>query len=133
LGGTYAGSPVGCAAALAVLDVFERENLLERSRDVGNRLRAGLQAIAKRHRCVADVRGLGAMMALELCRDGDLDKPDADLARRVAAEAAARGLVLLTCGTSGNVIRILVPLTASDALIDEGLGILAACVDEVAA
>jgi 4-aminobutyrate aminotransferase/(S)-3-amino-2-methylpropionate transaminase len=131
LGGTYAGSPVGCAAALAVLDVFARENLLERSRHVGERLRAGLQAMAKRHRCVGDVRGLGAMMALELCREGDLDRPDADLARRIAAEAAARGLVLLTCGTSGNVIRILVPLTASDALIDEGLDILAACLDEL--
>jgi 4-aminobutyrate aminotransferase / (S)-3-amino-2-methylpropionate transaminase / 5-aminovalerate transaminase len=133
LGGTYAGSPVGCAAALAVLDVFERENLLQRSRDVGNRLRAGLQAMAKRHRCIADVRGLGAMMALELCKDGDLDRPDADLARRIAAEAAVRGLVLLTCGTSGNVIRILVPLTASDAVIDEGLAILAACLDQLAA
>jgi 4-aminobutyrate aminotransferase / (S)-3-amino-2-methylpropionate transaminase / 5-aminovalerate transaminase len=133
LGGTYAGSPVGCAAALAVLDVFERENLLQRSRDVGNRLRAGLQAMAKRHRCIADVRGLGAMMALELCKDGDLDQPDADLARRIAAEAAVRGLVLLTCGTSGNVIRILVPLTASDAVIDEGLAILAACLDQLAA
>jgi 4-aminobutyrate aminotransferase / (S)-3-amino-2-methylpropionate transaminase / 5-aminovalerate transaminase len=133
LGGTYAGSPVGCAAALAVLDVFERENLLQRSRDVGNRLRAGLPAMAKRHRCIADVRGLGAMMALELCKDGDLDRPDADLARRIAAEAAVRGLVLLTCGTSGNVIRILVPLTASDAVIDEGLAILAACLDQLAA
>jgi 4-aminobutyrate aminotransferase / (S)-3-amino-2-methylpropionate transaminase / 5-aminovalerate transaminase len=133
LGGTYAGSPVGCAAALAVLDVFERENLLQRSREVGNRLRAGLQAMAKRHRCIADVRGLGAMMAIELCKEGNLDQPDADLAKRIAAEAAVRGLVLLTCGTSGNVIRILVPLTASDAVIDEGLGILAACLDELAA
>jgi 4-aminobutyrate aminotransferase len=131
LGGTYAGSPVGCAAALAVLDVFERENLLQRSRDVGQRLREGLQAMARRHRCVGDVRGLGAMMALELCRDGDLDQPDADLAKRIAAKAAERGLVLLTCGTAGNVIRILVPLTASDALIDEGLRILAGCLDDL--
>jgi 4-aminobutyrate aminotransferase/(S)-3-amino-2-methylpropionate transaminase len=133
LGGTYAGSPVGCAAALAVLDVFEQENLLQRSRDLGNRLRAGLQAMAQRHRCIGDVRGLGAMIAIELCKAGDLDQPDAELARRIAAEAAARGLILLTCGTSGNVIRILVPLTASDAVIDEGLAILADCLNELAA
>ncbi len=132
LGGTYAGSPVGCAAALAVLDVFEQENLLQRSRDVGNRLRAGLNAMAERHRCIGDVRGLGAMMAIELCKAGDLDRPDAELARRIAAEAAVRGLILLTCGTSGNVIRILVPLTASDAVLDEGLAILAACLNDLA-
>jgi len=132
LGGTYAGSPIGCAAALAVLDVFERENLLQRSRDLGQRLRAGLTAIAQRHPSIAEVRGLGAMMAIELCQDGNPDRPDADLARRVVAEAAARGLILLTCGTSGNVIRILVPLTAGDAVIDEGLAILGACLDEIA-
>jgi len=125
LGGTYAGSPVACAAALAVLDVFERENLLQRARQIGDRLRAGLKVLAERHPCICAVRGLGAMVAIELCRDGDLRKPDADVAKAIAAEAARRGLILLTCGTWGNVIRILVPLTASDALLDEGLGIFA--------
>lgn len=125
LGGTYAGSPVACAAALAVLDVFENENLLARARDLGQRLNAGLKTLAQRHRCISDVRGLGAMMAFELSQNGDIQKPDAALAKRVAAEAAERGLILLTCGTWGNTVRILVPLTASDALIDEGLGILA--------
>jgi 4-aminobutyrate aminotransferase/(S)-3-amino-2-methylpropionate transaminase len=125
LGGTYAGSPIACAAALAVLDVFEKENLLQRSRDVGERLSAGLRAMAARHTCIGDVRGLGAMVAIELFKNGDIKQPDADLAKRIAAEAAARGLILLTCGTYGNVIRILVPLTASDALLDEGIGILA--------
>lgn len=133
LGGTYAGSPVGCAAALAVLDVFERENLLQRSRDLGARLRAGLQTIATRHRGIGEVRGLGAMVAIELCREGDLLRPDADLAKRLAAEAARRGLILLTCGTWGNVIRILVPITASDAVVDEGLAIIAASFDALAA
>ncbi|MDB5931737.1 MAG: 4-aminobutyrate aminotransferase apoenzyme [Polaromonas sp.] len=132
LGGTYAGSPVACAAALAVLDVFEKENLLQRSRDVGERLTAGLKAMAARHACIGDVRGMGAMVAIELFKDGDLKQPDADLAKRITAEATVRGLILLTCGTYGNVIRILVPLTASDAVIDEGLAIMAACFDAVA-
>lgn len=132
LGGTYAGSPIGCAAALAVLDVFEQENLLQRSRDVGEHLMRGLRGLAARHTCIGDVRGLGAMVAVELFKNGDIHQPDADLAKRIAAEASARGLILLTCGTYGNVIRVLVPLTASDALLDEGLGILAACFDAVA-
>ena len=129
LGGTFAGSPVACAAALAVMDVFEKENLLQRSRDVGQRLSAGLKAMAARHACIGDVRGLGAMVAIELFKNGDVKQPDADLAKRIATDAAARGLILLTCGNYGNVIRILVPLTASDALLDEGLAIMAACFD----
>ena len=132
LGGTYAGSPIACAAALAVLDVFEKENLLQRSRDVGERLTAGLKAMAARHACIGDVRGLGAMVAIELFKNGDVKQPDAELAKRITGEATARGLILLTCGTYGNVIRILVPLTASDALLDEGLAIMADCFDALA-
>jgi 4-aminobutyrate aminotransferase/(S)-3-amino-2-methylpropionate transaminase len=125
LGGTYAGSPLGCAAALAVLDVFEEDKLLERSRAVGERLTAGLQALAAKHASIGDVRGLGAMVAIELFKGGDVHQPDADLAKAIVAEAAKRGLILLSCGVYGNVIRILVPLTASDALLDEGMAILA--------
>ena len=132
LGGTYAGSPIACAAALAVLDVFEKENLLQRSIDVGQRLTAGLKAIAARHASIGDVRGMGAMVAIELLKNGDPTQPDADLAKRITAAATERGLILLTCGTYGNVIRILVPLTASDALLDEGLAIMAACFDAAA-
>jgi 4-aminobutyrate aminotransferase/(S)-3-amino-2-methylpropionate transaminase len=124
LGGTYAGSPIGCAAALAVLQVFEEEKLLERSRAVGERLTAGLKKLAAKHPTIGDVRGLGAMVAIELFKGGDVHQPDADLAKAVVAEAAKRGLVLLSCGVYGNVIRILVPLTASDALLDEGMAIL---------
>jgi 4-aminobutyrate aminotransferase/(S)-3-amino-2-methylpropionate transaminase len=124
LGGTYAGSPLGCAAALAVLEVFEKDKLLERSRAVGGRLTAGLKALAAKHAAIGDVRGLGAMVAIELFKGGDLHQPDADLAKAIVAEAAQRGLILLSCGVYGNVIRILVPLTASDALLDEGMGIL---------
>ncbi len=133
LGGTYAGSPIACAAALAVLDVFEKENLLQRSLNVGLRLTAGLKAMATKHKAIGDVRGLGAMVAMELFKNGDIKQPDADLAKRIAAEATQRGLILLTCGTYGNVIRVLVPLTASDAILDEGLAIIAASIDAAVA
>jgi 4-aminobutyrate aminotransferase / (S)-3-amino-2-methylpropionate transaminase / 5-aminovalerate transaminase len=124
LGGTYAGSPLACAAGLAVLKAFEDEKLLDRSKAVGARLVAALKAMAKDHRAIADVRGIGAMVALELL-EPDTHQPDAELTRRVIAEAAKRGLILLSCGSYGNVIRIMVPLTAPDALLDEGLRILA--------
>ena len=132
LGGTYAGNPLACAAALAVLDVFEKENLLARGRAVGERLMAGLRGMAAKHKAIGDVRGLGAMVAIELFKGGDRHQPDADLAKKVVAEAARRGLVLLSCGTYANVIRILVPLTASDAVLDEGLALMAASFDAVA-
>jgi len=133
LGGTYAGSPVACAAALAVLDVFEQENLLQRCRDVGQRVMASLQTLAQKHSCIAEVRGMGAMIAIELCKNGDPHQPDADLTKALAAEATKRGLILLTCGTYGNVVRILVPLTASDAVLDEGVAIIAASLDSLQA
>jgi 4-aminobutyrate aminotransferase/(S)-3-amino-2-methylpropionate transaminase len=132
LGGTYAGNPLACASALAVLDVFEKENLLQRSKDVGARLTAGLKAIAAKHKSIGDVRGLGSMIAIELFKNGDLHQPDADLAKKLAAEAAKRGLILLTCGTYANVVRVLVPLVASDAILDEGLAIMAASFDALA-
>ncbi|TMH01399.1 MAG: aminotransferase class III-fold pyridoxal phosphate-dependent enzyme, partial [Betaproteobacteria bacterium] len=125
LGGTYAGSPIGCAAALAVLKAFEDEKLLQRSRSMGEALIAGLQRLAARQPAIVDVRGLGAMVAIELAKNRDPEQPDAELTKRVVAEAARRGLILLSCGSYGNVIRILVPLTASDALLAEGLQILA--------
>lgn len=134
LGGTYAGNPVACAAALAVLEVFEKEKLLQRSMVLGERLKAGLKAMAQRVPAIGDVRGLGSMVAFELFKTADgrahLARPDAELTRRVVSEAAQRGLILLSCGAHGNVIRILVPLTATDALVDEGLDILAACLEE---
>ena len=132
LGGTYAGNPLACASALAVLDVFEKENLLQRSKDVGARLTAGLKAIAAKHKSIGDVRGLGSMIAIELFKNGDVHQPDADLAKKLATEAAKRGLILLTCGTYANVVRVLVPLVASDAILDEGLAIMAASFDALA-
>ncbi len=129
LGGTYAGSPMACAAALAVLDEFEKHKLLQRSKDVGQRITASLQTLAEKHTCIAEVRGLGAMVAMELCKNGDPAQPDAELTKAIATEATKRGLILLTCGTYGNVVRILVPLTVSDAVLDEGLAIIAASLD----
>jgi len=133
LGGTYAGSPMSCAAALAVLKVFEKENLLQRSRQLGIRLTTSLKKMAVKNRCIVDVRGLGAMVAIELCKGGDINQPDADLTKRLVAEATKRGLILLSCGTYGNVIRILVPLTASDEIVDEGLAIIDAALTAVQA
>lgn len=130
LGGTYAGSPIACAAALAVLEVFEQEQLLARAQALGERLVQRLTAMARTQPAIAEVRGLGAMVAIELCavQEGRADptRPDAELTRRIVAEAARRGLILLSCGSYGNVIRFLVPLTAPDALVDEGLDILQA-------
>ena len=133
LGGTYAGNPLACAAALAVLDVFEEEQLLARSNAIGERLKAGLSALAQRHTSIQDVRGLGSMIAIELFKNGDTHQPDADLTKRVCAEAIKRGLVLLSCGVYANVIRILVPLTASDALLDEGLAVMGQAFDAATA
>jgi 4-aminobutyrate aminotransferase len=127
LGSTYAGHPIACAGALAVLDVVEEEKLCERSVALGERLRSRLKKLAAGHKCIAEVRGLGAMTAVEFCRDGDLHRPAPEIANALKAEAAKRGLLLLTCGTYGNVLRIMVPLTVSDALIDEGLGIIEEC------
>ena len=88
--------------------------------------------MAHKHKSIGDVRGLGSMVAIELFKNGDLHAPDADLAKRVAAEAAKRGLILLTCGTYANVIRVLVPIVASDAILDEGLAIMEQAFDAAA-
>ncbi|SEK23086.1 5-aminovalerate/4-aminobutyrate aminotransferase [Atopomonas hussainii] len=132
LGGTYAGSPIACAAALAVMDVFEEENLLARSQAVGERLTNAFKAIQSKHKAIGDVRGLGAMVAVELFEGGDVHKPDAALTGKIVARARDKGLILLSCGTYGNVLRILVPLTASDELLDRGMAIIAECFAELA-
>src|SRR5690606_15307028 len=102
---------------------------LARSRAVGQHIMTGLKALAAKHPCIAEVRGMGAMVAIELCRNGDPHQPDAELTKAITAEATRRGLILLTCGSYGNVIRILVPLTASDKILDEGLAIIGASVE----
>ncbi len=121
LGSTYGGNPVSCAAALAVLDVIAEEKILERANTVGARLKGRLGAIQSRNDIVpiAAIRGPGAMVAFDVMEPGGEERPDA--AQRVAKAALADGLIVLTCGIYGNTIRILVPLTAADAIIDEGM------------
>jgi len=133
LGGTYAGNPLACAAACAVLDVVEQEGILERARKLGGRMSTRLQALAQRHPAIAEVRALGAMIAFELCKDGDPHRPDADLTRALTTRARELGLILLSCGVYANVIRILVPITAEDAVVDEGLDIIERALGELAA
>jgi 4-aminobutyrate aminotransferase / (S)-3-amino-2-methylpropionate transaminase / 5-aminovalerate transaminase len=133
LGGTYAGSPVSCAAALAVLEVMEKEQLPARAVQVGDLITQRLGKLQSQLTCVGEVRGLGAMVAMELVRNRDPHAPDADLAKALVQRAAANGLVLLSCGLYANVIRILVPLTASDALIHEGLDIIEKSLREILA
>jgi 4-aminobutyrate aminotransferase len=133
LGGTYAGNPVAIAAALAVLDVVKEEKLCERSAAIGEQVSARFKAIGKKHKVVANVRGLGAMVGVELCHDGDVHKPAADVTKAVIGEAAKRGLILLSCGSYGNVLRLMMPLTTSDEILKEGLDIIEASFDAVCA
>jgi 4-aminobutyrate aminotransferase / (S)-3-amino-2-methylpropionate transaminase / 5-aminovalerate transaminase len=124
LGGTYGGSPIGCAAALAVLDIIEEEQLLARADAIGTQLRERIAAFARSNDLVpiANLRGPGAMIAFDIV-DAE-GRPDGAKAKQVCARALEAGLVLLSCGQAGQAIRILVPLTATDALIDEGLDLM---------
>lgn len=128
MGSTYGGNPVACAAALAVLDIFEDEGLLERAEEIGRRVADSWRALqdgpAKGR--FGDVRQVGAMIAVECVKDGDPRKPDGDLAGKIQVEARDRGLIMTTAGAYAQCLRCLVPLTASDRLIDEGLEIFAA-------
>lgn len=131
LGGTYGGNPVACAAALAVIDVIETEGLVARARAIGELMTARLRALKDRDPRVGEVRGRGAMVAVELVRPDTLE-PDAELTRRVAAAAHAQGLVVLSCGTWGNVLRFLPPLSITDDLLGEALDVLASIFEETA-
>jgi 4-aminobutyrate aminotransferase / (S)-3-amino-2-methylpropionate transaminase / 5-aminovalerate transaminase len=124
LGGTFGGNPLACAAALAVLDEVASDEFSARAEAVGERLRARLDLIAGRVDTVGEVRGLGPMLALELVRDRETKEPAADVATATVAAARERGLVLLSCGLYGNVVRILVPLVATDDELDRGCDLL---------
>ena len=126
LGGTYAGNPIACAAALAVLDVIRDEGLLARADVIGARIKARLAEIAQRNDTlpIGAIRGPGAMIGFEIFRERGGMEPDAEATKRVTARALEHGLVLLSCGVFGNVVRILVPLTVEDAVLEEGLGML---------
>ncbi|KXV75775.1 4-aminobutyrate aminotransferase, partial [Acetobacter malorum] len=126
LGGTYAGAPLACAAALAVLDVIEKEKLLDRANAMGERLRARIESWHKRTDLlpVSMPRGLGAMVAFDILEAHGSEEQRAGAAGKLCNLACEKGLILLACGVKGATIRILTPLTASDALLDEGLDLI---------
>ena len=128
LGGTYGGNPIACAAALGSIEAMEAEGLNSRARAVGEIMRERLESLAAAHPAVGDIRGRGAMMAIELVKPGTVD-PDPELTGRVSKAAHAQGVVTLTAGTYGNVLRFLPPLTIPDDLLREGLDIVAAGFD----
>jgi 4-aminobutyrate aminotransferase/(S)-3-amino-2-methylpropionate transaminase len=129
LGGTYGGNPLACAAALATIESYEEDGLVARAAEIGELMRGILEAARAADPRIGEVRGRGAMMAIELV-DAETGEPDAALTGRVVAAAHAAGVILLSCGTYGNVIRFLPPLAIGDALLTEGLAVV---VDALAA
>jgi 4-aminobutyrate aminotransferase-like enzyme len=132
LGGTFGGNPAACAAADVVLETVANEEFRARSEELGATIRGRLDEIAGSNALVGDVRGLGPMLALELVEDADSKAPAADSAAAVVAAARERGLLVLSCGLYGNVVRLLPPLTIEPDDLDRGLGILAEALAEVA-
>ncbi|HEX5115504.1 MAG TPA: 4-aminobutyrate--2-oxoglutarate transaminase [Pseudonocardiaceae bacterium] len=123
LGGTYAGNPIACAAALASIEVIERDKLVDRAREIEERVEPRLAALLSDDSPIGDVRGRGAMLAMEFVRPGTMT-PAPEIARAVSARCHAEGVLTLMCGTFGNVIRLLPPLVIDDALLDDGVSVL---------
>jgi 4-aminobutyrate aminotransferase/(S)-3-amino-2-methylpropionate transaminase len=121
IGGTYGGNPVACASALATIALMESKNLNARAEQMGDRIRARFQELHDKHDFVGDVRGLGAMMAIEFCHERDPERPAAELVARVVAHCRANGVLVLTAGAYKNVIRVLAPLVITDSDLDRGL------------
>ncbi len=124
LGGTFGGSPIGCAAGHAVLDVIEKEDLCNKALAIGEQVRDWAEKLQQETSCVGDIRIMGAMCAIELVENNNANCPAAELTKSIAAEAAIQGVILLTCGVRGNVIRFLPPLTIENALLTEALAIV---------
>ncbi len=124
IGGTYGGNPVSCAAANAVFDIFESEKLLERGCQLGDKLMERFSSFQEKFSLIGEVRGLGPMVALELVEDRTSKKPAAAKAKELVAFAQKNGLILLSCGTNGNIIRVLMPLVITDAQLEKGLDIM---------
>ena len=127
-----AATVMAVAAAHAVLDVVRDEALCERSEALGVHMRSRLTSMRGAHPSIAEVRGLGAMTAIEFCHDGDPARPAPEIANALKDEAARRGLLLLTCGIFGNVLRIMVPLTIPQSVLDEGLDIIESSLQAIA-
>jgi 4-aminobutyrate aminotransferase/(S)-3-amino-2-methylpropionate transaminase len=124
LGGTYGGNPLACVAALAVLNLMQAEQIPARAALIGERIRARFCEWAVRYECIGDVRGLGAMLGLELVKTRRGKEPARDLASALLTAALQRGLILLSAGTYGNTIRLLAPLTTPDEILEEGLDVM---------
>jgi 4-aminobutyrate aminotransferase / (S)-3-amino-2-methylpropionate transaminase / 5-aminovalerate transaminase len=131
LGGTFAGNPLSCAAALAVLDLFERENLLARANELGERFQRRAREWQRRWPIIGDVRGLGGMQAIELVQSQETKTPAAEETKRITQYCYEHGLITITAGSYSNVIRVLVPLVATNEQIDEGLGVLESAIASV--
>jgi 4-aminobutyrate aminotransferase/(S)-3-amino-2-methylpropionate transaminase len=125
IGGTYAGNPLACRAAIEVIKTIDEEGLLERAVHVGDRIKSGFRSLAERYDVIGDVRGIGAMVAMELVKDRTTKKPAKETTGQIAQSALRLGAIFPTAGLDGNVLRVLVPLVISDEQIDEGLAILA--------
>jgi 4-aminobutyrate aminotransferase/(S)-3-amino-2-methylpropionate transaminase len=124
LGGTYGGNPICCQAALAVLNVIEEENLLEKAEALGKKLRERFNALQQQFEIIGDVRGKGPMLALELVKDRETKEPAADEAKALVKFCYENGLILLSCGNFSNVIRTLMPLVITDEQLERGLSIM---------
>ncbi|MDR5876366.1 4-aminobutyrate--2-oxoglutarate transaminase [Halomonas sp. CUBES01] len=131
LGGTYTGSPTACAAALAVMEVFEEENILEKSQALGEKLATRFKDWQGKFDCIDNIRNMGAMAAFELVSDKDNHTPNPELAAKLCGKAREEGLILLSCGMYGNTIRFLMPVTIEDNVLNEGLDIIESCLDSL--
>ncbi|MDT7622959.1 MAG: 4-aminobutyrate aminotransferase / (S)-3-amino-2-methylpropionate transaminase / 5-aminovalerate [Pseudonocardiales bacterium] len=132
LGGTYGGNPIACAAALGAIETMREDNLVERARQLGGVLRSRLDTLASKYPVIGEVRGRGLMQAVELVSDRDAKTPDPALTSALTAACHRNGLLTLTCGTFGNVLRFLPPLVISEELLDEGLSVFESALAEVA-
>jgi 4-aminobutyrate aminotransferase/(S)-3-amino-2-methylpropionate transaminase len=124
LGGTYSGSPLGCKAALAVLDIIEEEGLNQRGEEIGKKVMERFQKFNDKFKCIGDIRGLGAMCAIEIVKDQETKEPAKELTNQIIKEANKRGLLIFSAGVYSNVIRLLMPLVITDEQLEEGLNIL---------
>jgi 4-aminobutyrate aminotransferase/(S)-3-amino-2-methylpropionate transaminase len=131
LGGTYGGNPIACAASIAVMDVMEEENLPQRAEQIGCYMRQRLNEMADVNPIIGDVRGLGSLIAIELFEDAEQTQPASKKVAQLLTYARERGLILLSCGVNANVIRFLPPLTIEQNVLEEGLDILAQCLQQI--
>jgi 4-aminobutyrate aminotransferase/(S)-3-amino-2-methylpropionate transaminase len=124
LGGTYGGNPVACQAGLAVMEIFEEENLVQAAEDLGKKLRKRFNAFHKEYEIIGEVRGMGPMLAMELVKDRETKEPATDEAKELVKFCYNRGLIILACGAYSNIIRTLMPLVITDEQLERGLIIM---------